>query len=704
MPGLLETIKNANRTRVAEDSIALRGAVLGAVMTGTLALAIELAISLVTAVGVMILLPLAYWFSYRRRRADNWHVKLVLTVAAIVGLMRFFTQLGGIAALDEVRFPLADLFLWVQVIHSFDLPARKDLNFSLGASLTLMAVAGSISQDLRFLIPLLMYMGFCAAALILSYRSEVSERAEGWARVAEAPEGIAVRAREPMRAFAATLAVAALLFMIVPRPQGSRTFALPFSLGSGIGSQGLGGIVNPGFSGSPLLRSNAAAYYGFGSEVDLRVRGNLPDDLIMRVRSSAPAMRRALAFDRYDGTKWSLPDGDPVALEGDPPYAYPIEFRSLGPRQQVIETYYIEREQANVLFTGGQPDAVWYDGPLNVDELGSLRLDSTLTFGTVYSVIATRGAADAEDLRRIDIDVDERVERYLQLPPDLPARVGRLAERITADAPTAYDKVKAIEDWLADNYEYEIDSPVPPEGRDAVDHFLFDTEVGFCEQFASATAVMLRTLGIPARVVAGFTPGNRSAFTGYYNVRASDAHMWIEVWFDEYGWYEFDPTFAVPAAELDLGEVVPLVRAMQWVIERVAALFPENMGGAVRVVMTVFLVATLLVGGYIAYRKLYRPRVRGPSRAAAVLGPVGMAFARFEGRFEGGRGRRPDETASEFLARSLGRLQPPTESALRAFEKERYSAAGPTSEEADAAIAELERLANLTSQEDRGVD
>ena len=698
MPGLLEAIRRANRTRAPEDSVPLRAAVLGAVMTGGVALAIEQAISIVTAVGVLTLMPLAYWLSYRRRREDNWHIKLALTVAAIIGLMRFFGQLSAIATLDEVRFPLADLFLWVQVIHSFDLPARKDLNFSLGASLTLMAVAGSISQDMRFLAPLLVYLGCAAAALILSYRSEISDTAQGWARV-ERQEGqpAPARWREPVRAFALTLAVAAALFMVVPRPQGTRTFALPFSLGSGIGSQGLGGIVNPGFSGDPAARSNLAAYYGFGSQVDLRVRGDLPDELVMRVRGSAPAMRRALAFDRYDGTRWSLPEGDPTPLAGDPPYVYPIEFRSLGPRQQVIETYYIEREQANVLFSGGQPDAVWFDGTVNIDALGSLSLDSTLTEGTVYSVSATRGAADPDDLRQIEIRPNARFERYLQLPDELPDRVRRLAERITATAPSAYDKVKAIEGWLADNYRYRIDSPVPPEGQDAVDHFLFDTDVGFCEQFASATAIMLRSLGIPARVVVGFTPGNRSAFTGYYEVNASDAHMWVEVWFDRYGWYEFDPTFAIPPAEFDLGEVVPLVKAIGWAIEKVSALLPDGVGGVVGTAMVVLLIGTVLGGAYIAYRKLYRPRVRGPSVATAELGPVGRAFVRFEERFDGGRARRADETASEFMARSLGPLQPSSESALRAFEKERYSHRGPSRDETRAAIAELERLANLVT-------
>ena len=81
-------------------------------------------------------MPLAYWISYRRRAKDNWHIKIAITIFAIFALIRFFGQLRGIATLDEVRFPLADLFLWVQVLHGFDLPARKDLNFSLGSSLT----------------------------------------------------------------------------------------------------------------------------------------------------------------------------------------------------------------------------------------------------------------------------------------------------------------------------------------------------------------------------------------------------------------------------------------------------------------------------------------------------------------------------------------------------------------------------------------
>ena len=149
--GIGQMIRNANRTRSPEDSVPLRLCVMAAVMTGALVLAVEKAISPITLLALMVLLPFAYWVSYVRRGKDNWHIKIALTILAVIALIRFLGQLRAITTLDEVRFPLADLFLWVQVLHGFDLPARKDLNFSLGSSLTLMAAAGSLEpeHDLR---------------------------------------------------------------------------------------------------------------------------------------------------------------------------------------------------------------------------------------------------------------------------------------------------------------------------------------------------------------------------------------------------------------------------------------------------------------------------------------------------------------------------------------------------------------------------
>ena len=137
---------------------------------------------------------------------------------------------------------------------------------------------------------------------------------------------------------------------------------------------------------------------------------------------------------------------------------------------------------------------------------------------------------------------------YLQLPPDLPARVGALARRITAGITTQYDRVEAVQSWIRANTKYDLDVPRDPVGVDAVDHFLFVTRTGFCEQIATSLAVMLRTLGIQTRLVTGYGPGERNPLTGYFEVKQSDAHAWVEVFYPGIGWVPYDPTFGVPEA------------------------------------------------------------------------------------------------------------------------------------------------------------
>ncbi len=699
--GLIEAIRRANAPRAAEDSIAVRGAVLAAIVTGVVALFAVQAISGVTTVAVLSVLPFAYWVSYVRRRKDNWHIKIALSVGAILALIRFLGQIGGVATLDEIRFPLADLFLWVQVLHSFDLPARKDLHFSLGSSLTLMSVSASISQDLYFLPFLAVYFICVVAAMAMGHRSELTERNEGWAKPVLQKETRGkwdAAAREIGRGVVATALAAAILFLVLPQPRGVRTFALPFQIGSGVGIPSIGGgIFNPGTGSSGLAgsRFGGGAYYAIDDRMDLRVRGSLSDELVMRVRSTAPAMWKGMIFETYDGTGWNGGE-NPTDLEGDVPFAYPNEFRSLGPRVQLSTTFYIEQEQPSVVFAGGQPDQVWFPSTVSVDDVGALRTDSTLTPGLVYSVVSSRGAASAQELRSEGrADIPPMIQQFLQLPDELPERIGDLAERITRDDTNVYDRVKSIESYLADNFRYDLDSPVPPNGRDSVDYFLFDSDVGFCEQFASATVVMLRTLGIPARVVAGYAPGSRNAFTGYYEVKASDAHSWVEVWFPLLGWYEFDPTFDIPAAKRDISETVPIARLMKWVAEKLAAIVPAGARGAIMPVLYFALAACIVAGVWVAWRKL-NPRLKEHPPVVLPIsgGPVTKAFRRFEGILAmKGAGRAPPETAAELLARSADLNRNETKEALSAFERERYGPLPPSPVEADAAARELNRLA-----------
>jgi hypothetical protein len=96
------------------------------------------------------------------------------------------------------------------------------------------------------------------------------------------------------------------------------------------------------------------------------------------------------------------------------------------------------------------------------------------------------------------------------------------------------------------NVTYDLDAPLPAPGADAVDDFLFESHLGFCEQIASALTIMLRTQGVPARLATGYLAGSRDRVAGVFEVRGSDAHAWVEVWFPETGWQAFDPTASVP--------------------------------------------------------------------------------------------------------------------------------------------------------------
>jgi protein-glutamine gamma-glutamyltransferase len=699
LPGIVELVKRANRTRSPEHSIAFRATVLGAVMVGVIALAVERAVSIPVMAFILVALPVAYWVSYQRREKDNLVLKLLISILAIVALFRFFGQLRLVSTLDEVRFPLADLFLWIQVLHGFDLPARKDLSFSLGSSLALMAVAGSLSQDLWFALTLIPYFALAISAMALAHRSEIHDRAVATMTTQGRFRKQVIPKREIARGLAVSLIAGTILFLVIPQPSGLRTFALPFSVGGGAAVGGGGGIANPGFEGGdPSARSIGTAFYGFNETLNLRVRGELNDNVVMRVRASAPAMWRGLLFDHYDGVQWTGDTSDPIPLEGDPPFGYPAAFRSLGPRSTKSQTFYVEAEQPNVIFTGGQPESVWVDEGLNIDDLGGLRLDATLTEGAVYSVVSSVGAATPDELRSIASEEPPKDKnRFLQLPGSLPQRVRTLAERVTRDAQTTYDKVRAIETWLAGNYEYSIESPVPPPGRDAVDHFLFETDVGFCEQFASATIVMLRSLGIPARMVAGYAVGTRNPFTGYYELKNSDAHTWVDVWFPKVGWYEFDPTFAIPSAEEDVSQSVPLVRAFRFAADRFRDFAPKDLAGYLRGGLTILLVAVVLATVWLLGRRLRpkKPTISAPEPIAG--GPVTRALRGVEEVLAArGSPRAPPETAAELLARTGGR-KPELSRALKAFEQERYGLAPPPDAEAQAAVAELEQLATRTA-------
>jgi transglutaminase-like putative cysteine protease len=200
--------------------------------------------------------------------------------------------------------------------------------------------------------------------------------------------------------------------------------------------------------------------------------------------------------------------------------------------------------------------------PEQPDTLSLRTVDGNINPGEAYQVTSSVSLAGASDLRRAGTDYPIwAVEKYTALPPTLPQRVRDLAAEITADAPTPYDKAKAIEDYLKTSLTYNLNIDPPPYNADGVDHFLFNQKEGYSEYFGSSMTVLLRTQGIPARLATGYTVGDKVKGENIYVVTDSHSHAWVEVFFPGYGWVPFEPTpgASIPVASVPTPEDDPAI-------------------------------------------------------------------------------------------------------------------------------------------------
>ena len=130
--------------------------------------------------------------------------------------------------------------------------------------------------------------------------------------------------------------------------------------------------------------------------------------------------------------------------------------------------------------------------------------------------------------------------------------------------------MQALETWMGAHTQYSTNIPPLLPGQDAVNEFLFGNRTGYCEQISTALAVMLRSIGVPAREATGYVPGPFDPLSDLYEIQAKDAHAWVQVYFPGHGWQSFDPTTYVPLAPADPGTVLlsdlwHLIAGLPWV-------------------------------------------------------------------------------------------------------------------------------------------
>ncbi|MEP6759662.1 MAG: transglutaminase domain-containing protein [Actinomycetota bacterium] len=586
-----------------EDSIAMRVVVALAVEVGLVAVISQGVVSERIALVALALAPFGYLVSHRRRGRPNVGIKVALAAGLLLALARFLGQMGTVTSPDAARAPLAALFVWVQVLHAFDVPRRRDLAFSMVSSTTLIAVGGALALTSSYLGLLLAWALLAGAWLWLSARPLAGDldTAVAVARTRDGSRGRLAPVRTAVSAATAALLLAVAIFSLLPRVPSTMVRALPFRMSPGAATAPPGdGVQNPALpppTDGSVVDFSSNGYPGFSDVMDLRARGTLSDDIVFRVRASFASLWRAEVFDTYDGSTWTRSTSRllPLVANDAGGYDMPSAVAPSTDGRTLVQTFFIEQQQPNVLFAAGEPRTVYFpSGGLRSDPDRSIRSPIFLDQGLVYSVESTIPTATPEQLRALGriprLPGSAPTQRMLQLPATLPQRVRDLAAAITAGTSTEYDAVQAVQRWLQTNTRYDLTVPREPDGVDAVDHFLFETRRGFCEHIAASMAVLLRSQGIPARIVTGYGPGERNPFTGYFEVRNSDAHAWVEVLYPGYGWVPYDPTFGVPPVPDAWGSPAG-ADLVAWVADQVGRVVPSGLrtrvGDAARGVIAV---------------------------------------------------------------------------------------------------------------------
>ncbi len=316
---------------------------------------------------------------------------------------------------------------------------------------------------------------------------------------------------------------------------------------------------------APLRGSvRLVGYTHYGDQLSLGREKQLSDTLVLTVETPPHLDERfryywrTRVYDSYTGGQWS--STFPITRSVTPSYSG-LTFPDLESRQTVTFTF-TPAVPIATLFTVPQP--LWVSRPAQADlaynpdgsvDLTALHANPPLDSEETYQSRSSISTVTVAQLRAAGADYPEWVaERYLQIPSSVTTRTLELARQIALPGDNAYDTAAAVTFYLRTHVRYADTVPPVPAGREPLDWFLFDLREGFCNYYASAEVIMLRSLGIPARLAAGFAQGERQEEEDAYLVRQSDAHAWPEVYFPGLGWVEFEPTVSYPPLERPLGE------------------------------------------------------------------------------------------------------------------------------------------------------
>jgi transglutaminase-like putative cysteine protease len=443
---------------------------------------------------------------------------------------------------------------------------------------------------------------------------------------------------------------------------------------SGVQARTAGGLAGGSGSATDAGPAGRSALSYVVPEMDLNMRGALPTTPLAAVPFDSPALWGSTVMVTYTGRGWGPAKGIRSLLPAPRDASGDVDLRrgavagqQPGAADRTDAVRVLTSDAFLPLLAPGQPVSVRID-----DRVGAMGTSLFLSeHGDRPYVVRSNGVI-RDPVTPLDT----------ALPSSVPARVLDLARRLTRDAPTAQAKVAAIETYLHGHERYRLDSPAPADGADAVDDFLFVSHEGFCEHFASAEAVLLRAVGVPARLVTGFSGGTPEGAERI--LRGSDAHAWVQVAVGGDQWVWTDPTAGATLAA-DRKSAASL-----WAFLRAHALL----------IGALLLAAAVLTAlAFLVVRRNRARRAAALARSAPLAAKVLTAFAALEAVLAGSRFARPPDASVFELGRALqsswpGGLPEPEKvaAALAVVQRVLYDGRPVTAHEAGQAIVALDAL------------
>ena len=612
----------------AENSLEARAFVFSGFAVAALAIVLYGQDYVIPAIG-LVATAIGHVVSYRGRGRKRRMAGQVVLAALVFGALAYFLADSVLAIFGGI-LPQANFAIALVAVTSFDLKTRRNCYSSLWISLAILYLAAVYAWDYPFGL-LVALWAVCLGGFWMASHLRRME-----ARLSAPPAALAA-------VVLGALAVGLAGFIVLPQPAAGAPTPLVVSLPNFVSFRGE--MENPAL---PLVQI-AGDPSGATGSIDLHFRGRLGDTPVMYVRTGAPAYWRGLVFDTYRDGQWTASDRGYVELA---PYV-PPRFLPPAPPNNLgtfVQTFRVLRPLPGVISAAYPIQSLYVPvAALRQDAYGTFRTPSGLRPGQTYSVVSYLPNLTAQELEKAPF-AGAVAGEYLDYGALSPQARSLARQAVQGHTETQFDTVMALTNYLQANFQYSQQLGHVPPGRDPVDWFLFDVKIGYCEQFATAETLMLRSLGIPARLATGYSTGDYDPVLDQSVVRERDAHAWVEVWFAGHGWVPVDPS---PGFSALAATRFP----SHWAAGGIARLIPHlELGaplaaigslGLLAVIPPAVAIALLVVIAWAWLRtRRWKKRAKIPPSESELL----RLYERVQRRL--GRRRAPPETPLEYMHES----------------------------------------------------